>query len=96
MHPDGYYLAFSGGKDSQVIYQLAKMGGGKVYSSLPCHNGRSAGTVRFIQAGNIRGAYRTAGNDYVETDCPKRVPAYKKGTLLLFGIKKNGAARDVL
>lgn len=25
MHPEGYYLAFSGGKDSQVIYQLAKM-----------------------------------------------------------------------
>lgn len=27
MHPDGYYLAFSGGKDSQVIYHLAKMSG---------------------------------------------------------------------
>ena len=24
MSPDGYYLAFSGGKDSQAIYQLAK------------------------------------------------------------------------
>lgn len=23
--PDGYYLAFSGGKDSQCIYHLAKM-----------------------------------------------------------------------
>ena len=23
-HPDGYYLAFSGGKDSVVIYALAK------------------------------------------------------------------------
>lgn len=27
---DGYYLAFSGGKDSQCIYHLAKMGGGKI------------------------------------------------------------------
>lgn len=27
--PDGYYLAFSGGKDSQVIYHLAKMAGVK-------------------------------------------------------------------
>lgn len=26
-HPDGYYLAFSGGKDSVVIYALAKMAG---------------------------------------------------------------------
>ena len=24
-HPDGYYLAFSGGKDSVVLYMLAKM-----------------------------------------------------------------------
>lgn len=29
MHPEGYYLAFSGGKDSQVIYHLAKMAGVK-------------------------------------------------------------------
>lgn len=27
MHPDGFYLAFSGGKDSQVLYHLAKMAG---------------------------------------------------------------------
>jgi len=29
MNPDGYYLAFSGGKDSQVIYELARMAGVK-------------------------------------------------------------------
>lgn len=29
MHPNGYYLSFSGGKDSQVIYHLAKMAGVK-------------------------------------------------------------------
>lgn len=29
MDPEGYYLAFSGGKDSQVIFQLAKMAGVK-------------------------------------------------------------------
>ncbi len=27
--PEGYYLAFSGGKDSQVIYHLAQMAGVK-------------------------------------------------------------------
>lgn len=27
MDPEGYYLAFSGGKDSQVVYQLAHMAG---------------------------------------------------------------------
>lgn len=29
MHPDGFYLAFSGGKDSQVVYHIAKMAGVK-------------------------------------------------------------------
>jgi phosphoadenosine phosphosulfate reductase len=26
--PDGYYVAFSGGKDSQCVYHLCKLGGG--------------------------------------------------------------------
>lgn len=29
MHPDGFHLAFSGGKDSQVLYHVAKMAGVK-------------------------------------------------------------------
>ena len=29
MHPDGFYLASSGGKDSQVLYHIAKMSGVK-------------------------------------------------------------------
>lgn len=32
--PEGYFLAFSGGKDSQCIYHLAKLGGGEVRCSL--------------------------------------------------------------
>ena len=32
MHPDGFHLAFSGGKDSQVLYELAKMSGVKFQS----------------------------------------------------------------
>ena len=28
--PDGYFLAFSGGKDSQCVYHLCKLGGGKI------------------------------------------------------------------
>lgn len=27
--PDGYFLAFSGGKDSQCVFHLCKLGGGK-------------------------------------------------------------------
>lgn len=29
MSPDGFHLAFSGGKDSQVLYHIAKMAGVK-------------------------------------------------------------------
>ena len=32
--PDGFHVAFSGGKDSQVIYELCRMAGGKVQSLL--------------------------------------------------------------
>jgi phosphoadenosine phosphosulfate reductase len=36
MNPDGYYLAFSGGKDSQVIYELCKMAGVKFKAHFAC------------------------------------------------------------
>jgi len=36
MNPDGYYLAFSGGKDSQVIHELCKMAGVKFKAHFSC------------------------------------------------------------
>lgn len=30
---DGFYLAFSGGKDSQALYHVAVLGGGKIQGS---------------------------------------------------------------
>ena len=30
---DGFWLAFSGGKDSQALYHVARMGGGKIQGS---------------------------------------------------------------
>ena len=36
MNPDGYYVAFSGGKDSQVIYELCKMAGVKFKAHFSC------------------------------------------------------------
>lgn len=30
---DGFFLAFSGGKDSQALYHIAKLGGGKIQGS---------------------------------------------------------------
>jgi phosphoadenosine phosphosulfate reductase len=37
--PEGYYVAFSGGKDSQCVYHLCKLGGGKIRCAL-CDNER--------------------------------------------------------
>lgn len=36
MNPDGYYVAFSGGKDSQVIYKLCEMAGVKFTVHFNC------------------------------------------------------------
>ena len=36
MNPDGYYVAFSGGKDSQVIYRLCEMAGVKFKAHFNC------------------------------------------------------------
>lgn len=36
MNPDGYYVAFSGGKDSQVIYRLCEMAGVKFTAHFNC------------------------------------------------------------
>lgn len=30
---DGFFLAFSGGKDSQALYHIAELGGGKIQGS---------------------------------------------------------------
>ena len=49
MHPDGYYLAFSGGKDSQVIYQLAKMAGVKFTAHYHVTTVDPPEMVRFIR-----------------------------------------------
>ena len=34
---DGFFLAFSGGKDSQALYHVAIMGGGKIQGSHELH-----------------------------------------------------------
>lgn len=36
--PEGYFVAFSGGKDSQCVYELCKLGGGKIRCTLFSHD----------------------------------------------------------
>ena len=47
--PEGYYLAFSGGKDSQCIYHLAKMAGVKFDAHYSVTSVDPPELVRFIK-----------------------------------------------
>lgn len=47
--PEGYYLAFSGGKDSQTIYELAKMAGVKFDAHYSVTSVDPPELVRFIK-----------------------------------------------
>lgn len=47
--PDGYYLAFSGGKDSQCVYHLAKMAGVKFDAHYAVTSVDPPELVRFIK-----------------------------------------------
>jgi len=49
MNPEGYYLAFSGGKDSQVIYELCKMAGVKFKAHFSCTTVDPKEVLRFIR-----------------------------------------------
>lgn len=49
MNPDGYYLAFSGGKDSQVCYELCKMAGVKFKAHFSCTTVDPKEVLRFIR-----------------------------------------------
>jgi phosphoadenosine phosphosulfate reductase len=49
MNPDGYYLAFSGGKDSQVIYELCKMAGIKFKAHFNCTTVDPKEVLHFIR-----------------------------------------------
>jgi len=50
MNPDGYYVAFSGGKDSQVIYELCKMAGVKFKAYFNCTTVDPKEVLRFIHS----------------------------------------------
>ncbi len=50
MHPDGFHLAFSGGKDSQVLYHLAQMAGVKFRAHMQITTLDPPELLRFIRA----------------------------------------------
>lgn len=50
MSPDGYHLAFSGGKDSVALYHLAKMAGGKFKAHMQITNIDPPELMRFVRS----------------------------------------------
>lgn len=50
MHPDGFHLAFSGGKDSQVLYHIAQMAGVKFKAHMQITTLDPPELMRFIRA----------------------------------------------
>lgn len=50
LNPDGYYVAFSGGKDSQVIYELCKMAGVRFKAHFSCTTVDPKEVLRFIHS----------------------------------------------
>ena len=49
MSPDGYHLAFSGGKDSVALYHLAKMAGVKFKAHMQITNIDPPELMRFVR-----------------------------------------------
>lgn len=50
MHPDGFHLAFSGGKDSQVLYHIAQMAGVKFTAHMQVTTIDPPELMRFVRA----------------------------------------------
>lgn len=48
-HPDGFYLAFSGGKDSQALYHIAKMAGVKFRAHMALTSVDPPEVIRFVK-----------------------------------------------
>ena len=46
---DGFYLAFSGGKDSQALYHIAKMAGVKFKAHMNLTSGDPPEVIRFVK-----------------------------------------------
>lgn len=49
-HPDGFYLAFSGGKDSQALYHIAKMAGVKFKAHMALTSVDPPEVIRFVKS----------------------------------------------
>lgn len=107
MHPDGFHLAFSGGKDSQVLYHIAQMAGVKFKAHMQITTLDPPELMHFVrtQYPDVT-LHRPEMNFYQLIVKKKSLPirqvryccAYLKeqagaGTITLLGVRKEESAR---
>lgn len=87
MHPEGYYLCFSGGKDSQVIYALAKMAGVKFHAYYNITTVDPPELVYFIRKEYPEVTMVPPRISMWKLIPQKKISSNKKSKVLLFGIE---------
>lgn len=88
MSQKGYYLAFSGGKDSVVIYRLAQMAGIRFEAHYHLTTVDPPELVQFYPTGLSAGGDRPASLIYVAADSKKTDSADQESPVLLRGAKR--------
>ena len=82
-HPAGYYLAFSGGKDSVVIYCPGEDGRRSVPGPLSYNNRRSSGAGSVYPKQFPGGLHGCSGIFHVEPDCEEADSSGQNSQVLL-------------
>ena len=89
--PEGYYLAFSGGKDSVVIYTLAKMAGVKFEAHYHLTTVDPPELVRFIKREYPQVKVDRPELSMWELIIKKRIPPTRKVRYCCEALKEQGA-----
>jgi predicted phosphoadenosine phosphosulfate sulfurtransferase len=81
--PDGFHVAFSGGKDSQVIYELAKNGRSKIQSIFLQNICGSTRITKVYSLALSRCYLAETGKDNVSDDITKEDATTSEPSILL-------------
>lgn len=83
MSPDGYHLAFSGGKDSVALYHLAKMAGVKFKAHMQITNIDPPELMRFVRSQYPDVVLHRSRNQHLQVDREEKNAADTHQALLL-------------
>lgn len=79
----GYYLAFSGGKDSQALYHIAKLAGVKFEAHMNMTTVDPANVVSFVKKQLPRRDKACSGYQFLPTYKKKEMSSIKNAKILL-------------